>query len=202
MCYLTRMQDDKLVRAFEAFDAYNSQDPNLETDGGESFPKEVLYARRMTRRLAAFAPEAPEHIQLAARCQHIGRWEIPRNRYPMDRKGYLMWRNELKRHHASIAEQILKSCGYDDATIELVKFLLLKKQLHVNPDTQLLEDIVCLVFLEYYLEDFASRHEATKIVDILRKTLKKMSPRAVHEAQEVISSDNIRTLMEQAVSSA
>jgi hypothetical protein len=194
------MQDEKLAKAFEAFDAYNSQDPNLETDGGQSYPKEVLYAHRMTRRLAAFSPEAPDYVQLAARCQHIGRWEIPRSKYPMDRKGYLTWRNELKRHHASIAERILKSCGYDEATIELVKFLLLKKQLHANPDTQLLEDVVCLVFLEHYLEDFASRHETDKVVDILRKTLKKMSPRAVREAQEVVPSDNIRALLEKAIS--
>ena len=196
------MEDDKLIRAFEAFDAYNSQDPNLETDGGQSFPKEVLYARRMTGRLTAFAAEAPEHVQLAARCQHIGRWEIPRSAYPMDRKGYLSWRNELKRHHASIAERILKSCGYDDDNIELVKFLLLKKQLHVNPDTQLLEDVVCLVFLEHYLEDFASRHEPGKVVDILRKTLKKMSPRAVSEARAVVQSDTIRALLEKAASTA
>ncbi|MFO7256293.1 MAG: DUF4202 domain-containing protein [Bacteroidota bacterium] len=196
------MQEDRLARAFEAFDAYNSQDPNLETDGGQSFPKEVLYANRMTRRLAAFAPEAPEYVQLAARCQHIGRWEIPRSSYPMDRKGYLTWRTELKRHHASIAERILKSCGYDDATIELVKFLLLKKQLHTNPDTQLLEDIVCLVFLEHYLEDFASRHEEDKVVEILRKTLKKMSPRAISEAPGLVRSDYVRKLLEKAVAEA
>ncbi|HEY8513259.1 MAG TPA: DUF4202 domain-containing protein [Cyclobacteriaceae bacterium] len=196
------MQDDKLARAFEAFDAYNSQDPNHEVDGGRSFPKEVLYAERMTRRLAAFAPEAPDYVKLAARCQHIGRWEIPRSSYPMDRKGYLTWRNELKRHHAVIAERILKSCDYDEATIELVKFLVLKKQLHTNPDTQLLEDVVCLVFLEHYLEDFASRNEEEKVVDILRKTLKKMSPRAINEAQQVVQSDSIRKLLEKAVSVA
>ena len=193
------MQDDKLARAFKAFDAYNSQDPNLETDGGKSIPKEVLYAERMTQRLAAFAPGAPEHVQLAARCQHIGRWEIPRSKYPMDRKGYLGWRNELKRHHAGIAEGILKTCGYDDTTIELVKFLLLKKQLHVNPETQLLEDVVCLVFLEHYLEDFAARHDPDKVVDILRKTLKKMSPRAVREAPEALRSDRMRILLDEAV---
>jgi hypothetical protein len=196
------MQDDKLARAFEAFDAYNSQDPNHEVDGGRSFPKEVLYAERMTRRLAAFAPEAPDYVKLAARCQHIGRWEIPRSSYPMDRKGYLTWRNELKRHHAVIAERILKSCDYDEATIELVKFLVSKKQLHTNPDTQLLEDVVCLVFLEHYLEDFASRNEEEKVVDILRKTLKKMSPRAINEAQQVVQSDSIRKLLEKAVSVA
>lgn len=108
----------------------------------------------------------------------------------------------MKRHHAVIAERILKSCDYDEATIELVKFLVLKKQLHTNPDTQLLEDVVCLVFLEHYLEDFASRNEEEKVVDILRKTLKKMSPRAINEAQQVVQSDSIRKLLEKAVSVA
>jgi len=193
------MQDEKFTRAIEAFDAYNSKDPNLEVDNGKPYPKELLYAMRMSQRLNAFAPEAPDYLQLAARCQHIGRWEIPRSKYPMDRQGYLKWRNELKRHHATIAEGILGECGYDANTLDVVKFLLLKKQLHVNPDTQLLEDVVCLVFLEHYLDDFSAKHEEDKIVDILKKTLKKMSPRAVQEAPGVVRTDAMRELLEKAV---
>lgn len=193
------MQDEKFVKAIEAFDAYNSRDPNLEMDGDQSYSKELLYAMRMTGRLNAFAPESPDYLQLAARCQHIGRWEIPRSRYPMDRKGYLKWRNELKQHHATIAEGILRDCGYDANTIDVVKFLLLKKQLHVNPDTQLLEDVVCLVFLEHYLDDFSSRHDEAKVISILQKTLKKMSPRAVREAPEVVRAEGMGRLLEKAV---
>lgn len=193
------MQDEKFTRAIEAFDAYNSKDPNLEVDNGKPYPKELLYAMRMSQTLNAFAPEAPDYLQLAARCQHIGRWEIPRSKYPMDRQGYLKWRNELKRHHATIAEGILGECGYDANTLDVVKFLLLKKQLHVNPDTQLLEDVVCLVFLEHYLDDFSAKHEEDKIVDILKKTLKKMSPRAVGEAPGVVRTDAMRELLEKAV---
>src|SRR5689334_13757885 len=124
--------NEKLEKAFITFDAYNANDPNHEVVNGESYPKELLYAQRMTERLNTFSPQAPEHVQLAARSQHIGRWEIPRSAYAMDRKGYLQWRNAEKFHHAEIAGQILKSCRYDEAIIEKVKFLLLKKELHSN----------------------------------------------------------------------
>ena len=192
------MSNDKLSIAFKAFDAYNEKDPNTETSNGKSSPKELLYAVRMSEQLNRFAPDAPEYIKLAARCQHIGRWEIPRNKYPMDKKGYLQWRNTLKQHHATLAQKILSESGYDESTIDIVKFLLLKKQLHTNPDTQLLEDIICLVFVEYYLEDFANKHEDEKVVDILHKTLKKMSPRAINEAVGLVRSEKIKSLLEKA----
>lgn len=192
------MANDNLLKAFASFDAYNAKDPNIEEYDGKKYPKELLYATRMTERLNQFAPGAGEHVQLAARCQHIGRWEIPRNSYPMDRKGYLQWRTILKQHHADIAEKILGECGYDSNIIDIVKFLLLKKQLHTNPDTQLLEDIVCLVFVEYYLEEFASRHEDEKVVDILQKTLKKMSPRAIEQAGAIVKSERVKKLLAQA----
>ena len=190
--------NEKLEKAFITFDAYNANDPTLDTFKGESHPKELLYAQRMTERLNAFSPNAPEHVQLAARSQHIGRWEIPRNAYPMDRKGYLQWRNAEKFHHAELADRILQSCRYDEAMIEKVKFLLLKKELHTNADTQLLEDVVCLVFIEYYLEEFTAKHEDDKVVDILRKTLKKMSPRAIDEAGRISVSAKIKKLIQYA----
>jgi hypothetical protein len=153
---------------------------------------------RMTDQLNKFAPGAREYIQLAARSQHIGRWEIPRSSYPMDKKGYLQWRNILKQHHADIVEKILTECGYDNNLITIVKSLLLKKQLHTNPDTQLLEDVVCLVFVEYYLDDFASKHEDEKVIDILKKTLKKMSARAQKEAGKLVQSARVKKLLEKA----
>lgn len=192
------MNPEQLKNAFAAFDAYNAQDPNQETYAGISHPKELLYAQRMTDRLAAYAPEVPEYLQLAARGQHIGRWEIPRKSYPMDRKGYLKWRNELKFHHAKIAEGILKDCGYDANTIEIVKFLLLKRELQQNPDTQLLEDVICLVFIEYYLEDFAAQHEEEKVIDIIRKTMKKMTPRAIQYTAELPMSERVKELIGEA----
>jgi hypothetical protein len=180
---MTRSQ--QVEQAFSHFDVYNYRDPNVEMWNGKSFPKELLYSIRMSERLLKYAPESPEHIRLAVRCQHIGRWEIPRSSYPMDRKGYLQWRNALKFHHAKIADEILSACGFDTETIEKVKFLLLKKELNRNAETQLVEDVICLVFVEHYLDDFASKHEDDKVVDILKKTMLKMSARAKEEVSHL-----------------
>jgi len=185
----------KFAKAISAFDAYNSKDPNVEKFEGKTFPKEILYAQRMSDRLAHFAPDAKESIKLAARSQHIGRWEIARANYPMDKKGYLIWRNEEKIHQSKVAEGILTECGYDAETISRVKSLLLKKELRTNADTQLLEDVVCLVFIEYYLEDFASKHESEKVIDIIRKTAKKMSPAAVKAVSQLNLSGAMQSLL-------
>jgi hypothetical protein len=189
------MSATQLKEAFAQFDAYNATDPNQEEFEGKTYPKEVLYAERMTKKLNDYAPEAPEYMQLAVRCQHIGRWEIARNSYPMDRAGYLMWRSQLKLHHTKIAEPILKNCGYDSKTIEKVKALLLKKQLHQNPDTQLIEDVICLVFVEFYLNDFAKQHSEEKMIDILKKTLKKISPRGIEEALKINMTEHVKELI-------
>lgn len=185
----------RFIKAFEEFDAYNSSDPNVEQFEGRNYPKELLYALRMTEQLEHFAPESPEEIRLAVRCQHIGRWEIPRNSYPMDRKGYLQWRNTLKFHHAKIASEILTRCGYEQEVIEKVKFLLLKKELNKDAGTQLVEDVICLVFVHYYLDEFASRHEDDKVVDILKKTMKKMSSRAIEQVGTLPLPDKIKVLI-------
>lgn len=191
--HLIAMSDmERFEKAISSFDAYNALDPNLEVSGGSMVPKELLYARRMSERLEIFASDAPEHVKLAIRCQHIGRWEMPRNRFEMNRKGYLQWRSQLKIHHASLAERILSECGYDQEAIHKVQFLLLKKQLSSNAETQVLEDVVCLVFLEFYLEDFASKHEEDKVVDILNKTLKKMSPEAIDTGLKLPLSERVR----------
>jgi hypothetical protein len=194
---MTRNQ--QLEQAYSQFDVYNYRDPNSEIWNGKSFPKELLYAIRMTERLEKFAPGSPDHIKLAVRCQHIGRWEIPRNTFPMDRKGYLRWRNALKVHHAKLAGDILQVCGYDEATIGKVKFLLLKKELNRNPETQLVEDVVCLVFVEFYLQDFADKHDDEKVVDILKKTLVKMSPHAIEEVSRIALNPKVSQLISMAV---
>jgi hypothetical protein len=192
--------DTRLQQALTSFDAYNSRDPHEEEFDGKKYPKELLYAMRMSERLQTYRPDAPEAVKLAARCQHIGRWEIPRNSYPMDRKGYLQWRSKLAMYHAGIASDILRKCGYGEENIEHVKFLLQKKQLlQHHPDTQLLEDVICLVFIEHYLEDFALRHDDDKVVDILRKTIKKMSARALEEAANIPLRDRMKSLISQAV---
>lgn len=200
--YIPDMLSTKqLETAYTAFDTYNSSDPNKEESEGIFYPKELLYAIRLTDKLKEYAPDSDEYVQLAVRCQHIGRWEIPRSSYPMDRKGYLQWRTTLALHHAKIAEKILTESGYTDDTIEKVKFLLQKKQLRQNSDTQLLEDVICLVFIQYYLEPFAALHEDEKLIEILRKTLKKISSRAIEETVKIPVSDKVKVLIQKAVMS-
>ncbi|GLU42737.1 DUF4202 domain-containing protein [Allomuricauda sp. NBRC 101325] len=171
----------KLQEAFRLFDEANSQDPNTEVENGVEQPKELLYAKRMTQILDEFAPDAPEALQLTARCQHICRWEIPRDSYEMNRVGYLKWRQDLKKFHAEKASELLAKVGYDQETIDRVEFLLLKKQLKKDEDTQTLEDVICLVFLKYYYEPFLHKHDEAKLISILQKTWKKMSDKG-HEA--------------------
>ncbi|SDT34578.1 protein of unknown function [Maribacter dokdonensis] len=173
---------DKLLLAFQQFDEANKQDPNTEVFEGTTYPKEVLYGIRMTERLNAFDPNASEVLRLTARCQHICRWEIPRESYEMNREGYLRWRQELKKFHATKAASILEDIGYDKETIDNVKFLLQKKQLKKNEETQTLEDVICLVFLEFYFEPFAHKHPEDKTIDILQKTWRKMSTKGQEAA--------------------
>jgi len=171
------VEPQRFQRAIARFDAANAEDPHSEVFAGVTYPKELLYAQRMTAWLDRLAPDASEPLRLAARCQHIRRWMIPRRDYPMDRHGYLRWRTTLAQFHADTAGAILREVGYDDTTIRRVQSLLRKQGLKRDADAQCLEDVICLVFLESYCTDFAGRHEAATVIDILRKTWKKMSPR-------------------------
>jgi hypothetical protein len=168
----------QLAEAFRLFDAANAEDPTLEPDEtGALVPKELLYARRMSACLARVAPAAPAAVQLAARSQHIRRWAIPRADFPLTRAGYHQWRNALKRYHAEVAGQLLAQAGGAPELITRVQTLLQKLHLHDDPEVQLLEDVICLVFLDYYFLPFAARHPEEKVLDIVRKTWAKMTPR-------------------------
>jgi len=184
------MADERSARAIARFDAANAEDPNKEAVDGRARPKELVYAERMTAMLARFAPDASEALRLAARCQHIERWKIPRADFAPDRIGYLQWRKKLNKFHAQVAGDILREVGYDEATIERVGALLKKESLKSDADAQALEDVVALVFLESYLADFVAAHaeyEPAKFADILAKTAKKMSPRGRAAALTLIA---------------
>jgi Domain of unknown function (DUF4202) len=188
--------------AISRFDAVNAEDPNVEQAEGTTYPKEVLYARRMTACLNRVAPDASEALQLAARCQHIRRWAIPRKDFPMDTQGYNKWRNTLKKLHGEIAGQILAEVGYEPELIERVQFLVQKRQLKIDPEVQLLEDVVCLVFLEYYFLDFAAQHPEDKVIDIVQKTWRKMTPRGQQLALQLDLPEHAKTLVGKALSAA
>ena len=185
--------------AVARFDRANAEDPNVETVGGASRPKELLYAQRMSEALERFAPDASEVVRLAVRCQHIRRWTVPRDGYPEGRDGYRRWRTDLGRFHAETAGGILGEVGYDDATVGRVQALLRKERLKADPEVQLLEDIVCLVFLRHYLAPFTGQHEDEKIVGILRKTWRKMSDRGRAAALALDLAPALRNLVARAL---
>ena len=128
--------------AIGRFDAANAEDPNTESTGGVAEPKELVYARRMTAMLERFAPDAPEAVRLAVRCQHIRRWEIPRESYPRTPEGYQAWRKRLLDYHAELAARILRDAGYDEGMIARVASTVRKERLKSNPEAQMLEDVV------------------------------------------------------------
>ena len=169
------MNVNRFQNALQRIDAANAKDPNKVVIDDTIVAKELLYSDRMLNRLMDFAPDASEAIQIAAKGQHICRWEIARNTYPMDRVGYLKWREALKKFHASKTTSILKEVGYENAFIDRVCFLIEKKLLKKDAETQLLEDVICLVFLEYYLEEFILKHDTEKLKNIIIKIWNKMS---------------------------
>ena len=168
-------------KAIELIDAANSEDPNIVNADGRDWPKEVLYSHRMTDMLARFKPDADDAVKLAIRAQHVQRWKSPRENYPMDRIGYLQWRKDLYKIQAETAARLVQQAGYDDEVVGRVSEAVAKKRIKENPDTQILEDVTDLVFIEHYMHEFADKHpEYTeeKWLDIIRKTWKKMSGEA------------------------
>lgn len=171
--------------ASEWIDAANAQDPNIEIYQSQTYPKELLYSNRMYERLMDFHPNASEEIQLATKAQHICRWKMPRESYPMDRVGYLKWREDLKKFHAKTTGEILTKAGYSQEFIDRVSFLIEKKSLKKDEETQLLEDVICLVFLEFYLDPFVQKHDTEKLKNIILKTWNKMSEAGHQEALKI-----------------
>ena len=165
---MSTTEDGKFREAIRLIDAANAGDPK-----GEA----IIYAMRMTGWLDRLDPAASTALRLAARAQHVRRWEVPRSTYPMTRAGYIRWRTDLGRFHAEVAGEILRAVGYDDPTVGRVQSLLRKENLKEDAETQTLEDVICLVFLENYFAQFARDKDEAKLVDILRKTWRKMSPR-------------------------
>ena len=190
---------ERFREAMARFDRANAEDPNVETVDGVSHPKELLYAQRMSDALERFAPDASEVVRLAVRCQHIRRWTVPRDTYPEGRDGYRRWRTDLGGFHAETAGGVLCEVGYDDVTVGRVQALLRKERLKADPEVQLLEDVVCLVFLRHYLSPFAAQHEDEKVVGILRKTWRKMSERGRAAALDLDLATELRALVTRAV---
>lgn len=193
------MKPTRFESAIALIDKMNSEDINTYEVYGMEYSKELLYSRRMTVKLLQSHPNASKALRIAARAQHICRWKIARDSYPMDRVGYLKWRETLKKMHADLTSEILKTVGYDDEFIDRVSLLITKKLLKKNEETQVLEDTVCLVFLDYYFEEFAAKHTDNKIIDILQKTWGKMSENGHTLALKLKLSESSLALVQKAL---
>lgn len=162
----------KLDQAFQAIDAANARDPNL--DNGT--PANLLYGQRMTQEQERLFPDASDVLRIACRGQHIERWKLPRHDYPMDRAGYLQWRQEQGRRHARRIAQIMEEAGYSGADIDQAQRMLTKQGIKRDPQVQALEDVICFTFIRWYLGDFMAEQPDDKMPRIIEKTAAKMSP--------------------------
>lgn len=185
--------------ALRRFDEANARDPNRETIDGVTHPREWLYAQRLVKWVLQLCPGASEELRLAARCQHICRWEIPRDSHPMTRAGYLQWRATLKKFHAQKAGEILRETGYLDDVTCRVQDLNLKKHFPDDPESRVLEDALCLVFLEFQFAELAARSDDDKMINALRKSWQKMTEPARAEALKLNFGPREKALLERAL---
>ncbi len=165
-------------------DKANADDPRSIVIEGVTRPYEVVYSERMTRRLEAMYPEASELLRIAARGQHVRRFDIPRSGFAQGREGYNEWRRSCREHHAKLLRDIMSRNGYAEEEIKHVAKLVKKEQLKKDKESQALENVVDVVFLEHYFDEFYgkySHYDDAKIIDIIGKTLRKMSPKG-HQA--------------------
>jgi hypothetical protein len=190
---------ERFKRALARFDEENSRDPNYEIVDGVKSPRELIYAQWLTDWVLRLCPNASEELRLAARSQHLRRWEIPRHSYPMTRVGYLQWREGLKKFHAQKAGEILKEVGYPDAIITRVQSLNLKKDFPKDPESRVLEDALCLVFLERQFADLAAKTQEDKVLNAVRKTWKKMTEQAREKALRLSYGEKEKKLIEKAL---
>jgi hypothetical protein len=191
----------KFEAALRRFDEENSRDPNSETADSVSHPRELIYAERLTNWVLRLSPNASEELRLAARCQHICRWESPRENYPMTRAGYLKWRADLKKFHAGKSGAILREVGYDEEIIRRVQDLNLKKNFPNDPETRILEDALCLVFLEFQFAALAAKSDDDKMINALQKSWDKMTGAARAEALKLNYGEREKSLLQRALNS-
>jgi hypothetical protein len=196
---MTPSSSNRLNTALRRFDEENAKDPNFEVVEGQRLPRELVYSDWLTTWVLRLCPDASEELRLAARGQHICRWMSPRKSHPSTRAGYLRWRESLKRFHAEKAGQIMKEAGYEDETIVRVRNLILKKNFPDDVESRVLEDALCLVFLEKQLEALAAKLSDDKMVAALKKAWDKMTPAAQERALALPYRNRERKLLEKAL---
>ena len=194
--------DDRYARAVAAIDAVNAADPVRLVVGGEERAKELVHADAVERWVRHLDPDATEAQLLAARAHHLRRWAVPRTDYPEGRAGYLRWRTDHKRRQAAEVAEILTGCGYDQATVDRVAELVAKKGLGRDPQVQVHEDALCLTFLEFQFDEVGDQLGFDHVVEVVRKTARKMSPAGLAATSEIAFSDQGQAVLAAALADA
>lgn len=190
---------NRLEKAFEWFDTYNKQDPHTITWQEVTYPAEYFYALQLYNWVKQLEPHASEILLLASRAQHIGRWKTPREEYPPGKAGYYQWRIHLAKFHAETAGAFMAEAGYTDEEINEVKGIIRKEDLRTNHEVQVMEDALCLVFLQFQFEDFITKHEDEKVITILKRTWKKMNQAGREAALALPFQQKAKELLEKAL---
>jgi len=193
------MNNQQINAVFSAIDVINSEDPNTTLINEKEQPNELLYGQYMTECINQYWPDANELLQIAVRAQHIKRWHLKRTEFPQGKAGYLKWRIEQGKYHAQLTKTLMLEAGYSEEESETTAKLLRKEKLKSNADTQTLEDVACLVFLQYYFDAFAAKHSEEKIVRILQLTWRKMSEDAHNIALGLTLPDHLAALVGKAL---
>lgn len=188
-----------MEKAFELFDAYNQQDPRMVSWEGKEYPYEYFYALQLYHWVKKLEPNASESLLLASRSQHIGRWQIPREQYPEGKAGYIKWRTDLAKIHAEKAGELMAQAGYKEEEIQQVQHIILKQQLKKDPEVQVMENALCLVFLQFQYDEFLTKHDDDMMVRILQRTWKKMSEPGREAAMGLSFSERGKLLIQQAL---
>jgi hypothetical protein len=201
--FFANLTDPQRFRAaIEQFDALNSRDPNTEAVNGVLRPRELVFAERLSDWVMKLSPAAPETSRLASRCQHLCRWEIPRDRYEMTRAGYHQWKNTLKRFHAEKSADVLRAVGYDDVVVQRVQALNLKKDFPKDSESRVIEDALCLVFLQFQFAPLAAKTDDEKLINALQKSWNKMTEEAREHALKLPFGARETSLIQRALSGA
>lgn len=193
------MLTSRLTKVFTAIDEINSKDKNQTIVDGTSVPNELLYSRYMSACINQYWPQANELLQIAVRAQHIKRWHLKRTEFELGKAGYLKWRIAQGKFHAQLTKSLMLEHSYSEEEAETTANILRKEQLKSNDDTQTLEDVACLVFLQYYFNNFAAKHTEEKIIRIIQLTWRKMSDKGHEIALALSLPDHLAALVGKAL---
>jgi len=195
-----RRLSDSYDSAVAAIDAANAADPNTVSLGGAAEPLALVHGRLASDWVARLVDDPDEALLLAARAHHLRRWEVPRSSYPDGKGGYLRWRRDQKRRHATDVEAILVAAGYGPQVVSRTQQLIRRDGLGTDPDAQVVEDAACLVFIETQLAAMEQRLEHDHLLDVIRKTARKMSPAGLAAVGRIDLDVRARTLLDAALS--